>query len=627
MCGINGISWNDAVLVTRMNAAIRHRGPNDSGVCRHEKVTLGQVRLSILDLSEAGHQPMFYTKEKGASSADFQKTQTLKANLSITFNGEVYNYREIRDELITKGYTFTTKTDTEVILAAYAEWGAECVHQFNGMWAFCIYDKKANILFMSRDRFGVKPFHYYHRANKFMFSSEIKGILVNKELNLRTTDSVNKEAVELYFALGFIPAPHTIYKNVFKLAAGHNATYSLQTGQLTLKRYYVVPKYQPEFTYKKHVAETKKLMRSSIQLRMRSDVPVGAFLSGGIDSSTAVGYMKDFIDLEKLHTFSIGFEGDLDESDDIQTTRRHFKTNHHHYFYTKSDFIHQLKTFPFVYDEPFYDYSGFPTLKVNQIAKKHVTVVLGGDGGDEMFAGYNAHLKGRQMDMLYKVPRVIRKLIARLPVKKNLSSYASLYLLKEACRISLYPKSQFYARALEHDGIKPESYKKWATVRLTECLKLSDNKLAEALRLFDLQYNTLSDNFLTKVDRASMYYAIEVRSPFLDYRFAQLAARIPASYKMTWKQTKSFLRQTMAPLLPKEIVNKKKQGFTPPIAKWIMDKDFDKKLSEANEQLRLIHPQLAKQYDTLYLKESHKLYANYRVRLYLFKVWWDRWIL
>uniref|UniRef100_Q58456 Putative asparagine synthetase [glutamine-hydrolyzing] 2 n=1 Tax=Methanocaldococcus jannaschii (strain ATCC 43067 / DSM 2661 / JAL-1 / JCM 10045 / NBRC 100440) TaxID=243232 RepID=ASNH2_METJA len=505
MCGINGIiRFGKEVIkeeINKMNKAIKHRGPDDEGIFiynfKNYSIGLGHVRLAILDLSEKGHQPMGYNVDE--DKIIYRDDELDRADIIIVYNGEIYNYLELKEKF---NLETETGTDTEVILKLYNKLGFDCVKEFNGMWAFCIFDKKKGLIFCSRDRLGVKPFYYYWDGNEFIFSSELKGILAVKEINKK--ENINKDAVELYFALGFIPSPYSIYKNTFKLEARQNLIFDLDKREIRKYYYWELPDYKPIYDKKKLIEEGKKLLYDAVKIRMRSDVPVGAFLSGGLDSSTVVGVMREFTDLSKLHTFSIGFEGKYDETPYIKIVVDYFKTQHHHYYFKERDFEELIDKYSWIYDEPFGDYSGFPTYKVSEMARKFVTVVLSGDGGDEVFGGYMTHLNGYRMDFIRKLPKFLRVVGSKLPVKKDLNGIANLYLLKEAFRLSLINPEEFYAESIKEDAIRPEIYKKWTIEKLRYCLNKGDNKLGEALRIFDLLFNTLCDNFLVKVDRASM---------------------------------------------------------------------------------------------------------------------------
>jgi len=469
MCGINGFSFPDQYIIQNMNNSIKHRGPDDEDIFVNNSISLGQVRLSIIDLTEIGRQPMFYEHQS-------------KKN-AIVFNGEIYNYLEIKAHLIGKGYHFATQTDTEVILAAYLEEGIECVNKFNGMWSFCIYDFNKDILFCSRDRFGVKPFYYYHKNNIFIFSSEIKAILKHEKFKINNINNINQEAIRLYFALGYIPSPYSIFNDLYKLEAGHNIIFDLKTKEIAKKwRYYNLPQFAPVYNKQKLIEETRFLLHDAVRLRMRSDVPVGAFLSGGLDSGTIVSEIRNLIDLSDFHTFSIGFDKKrFDETPYINIAKEYFRTKHHHYYFKEKDFQNLFDTYSFVYDEPFSDWSGFPTYKVNEIAKEHVTVSLSGDGGDEIFGGYDKYITGHRLEFIRNLPLFIRKLGANIPIKKETHNTSSLYLLREAFKVSTYKKEELYERVFKTDKFAPQIYKQLVTERFRYALDKGDHDLTDSV--------------------------------------------------------------------------------------------------------------------------------------------------
>jgi asparagine synthase (glutamine-hydrolysing) len=628
MCGINGIiRFNREVLkeeIDKMNKAIKHRGPDDEGVFISNSegycIGLGHVRLAILDLSEKGHQPMGYNIEE--DKIIYRDDELDKADIIIVYNGEVYNYLELKKKF---NLETETGTDTEIILKLYNKLGFECVKEFNGMWAFCIFDKRRNLIFCSRDRLGVKPFYYYWDGEEFIFSSELKGILAVKEINKK--ENINKEAVELYFALGFVPSPYSIYKNTFKLEARQNLIFDLNKKEIKKHYYWELPDYNPVYDKDKLIEEGKRLLYDAVRIRMRSDVPVGAFLSGGLDSSTVVGVMREFTDLSKLHTFSIGFEGEYDETPYIKIVIDYFKTNHHHYYFKEEDFEALIDKYSWIYDEPFGDYSGFPTYKVSEMAKEFVTVVLSGDGGDEVFGGYRFHLISRKIEYVRKIPKFIRELFLKI-LNSNLLKSNALFLIREAIKISLIENDEeFYSKLFNGRFIISDKGKSWIEKNLKYCLNKADNNLSESIRMFDLLFRTLSDNFLVKVDRASMANALEVRSPFLDYRFAEFSQKIPTEWKVDFFKTKKLMREIVKDILPKEIVNRGKQGFTPPLANWILKEKYLNEIFEKVEILKEIDYGLYKFFkEKVFKYKEQRLYREYLVRLFLFIRWWEKWI-
>lgn len=611
MCGINGFNYKNDLQMKKMNKAIEHRGPDDTGVYSDSHVTLGHQRLSIIDLSPAGHQPMSYTHNKRKAI--------------IVFNGEVYNFQEIKNQLIEKGYKFNSKSDTEVILASYFEWGYDCIKRFNGMWSFVIYDLRDQTLFCSRDRLGKKPFYYFHSENTFMFSSELKGIVAAKP-DIAKKENIDPDALSLYFSLGYIPAPYSIYKNIRKLEARQNLVFDLKEKSIKKWYYYELPEYKPIYDKKKLIEEGRNLLKDAVRLRMVSDVPVGAFLSGGLDSSSIVAEMANFTNLKNLHTFSIGFEGKYDETKYIDIVRKYLGTIHHHTYFTEKDFEKLNDTIAWINDEPHGDPSAFPSYMVNNMAKKYATVVLSGDGGDEIFGGYPIFVIAKRLDLIRKLPKWFRNICSNVPVKKNLNSSFSLYALRNAFKKSLTPSEHFYATSTENDVFLPDIYKKWTIEKLKYCYKKAGGLSTEALRIYDLLFNTVSDNYLAKTDRTSMANTIEVRSPFLDYRFIEYSQKIPTEWKVDLSKTKKLMREIIQGIVPKDILKRGKQGFVPPLEKWIYNEKYTAKMKHVLKFITEIDYALASFLDEKVLKEHNTVYSVYRIRLFLFSAWLDRWI-
>jgi len=610
MCGINGFNFQDENTICKMNQSLSHRGPN--GSCFHvtDNISLGHTRLSIIDLSINGSQPMFFGEEDNL--------------LSIVFNGEIYNYLELKIQLIELGYTFKTDTDTEVILVSYLKWGEQCVNYFNGMWSFVIYDKKNNLFFCSRDRLGVKPFYYYHQNNLFIFSSEIKAIINHKKLNINCDNNINPEAIELYFSLGYIPSPLSIYKNIYKLKQGHNLIFDLNTNKIKKTyKYFNIIQTNYDNNLNNLIDECKYILNDSVKIRLRSDVPVGAFLSGGIDSSTIVNQILK-INNTNLHTFSMGFNNiQLDESEMIFELNEHFKTNNHHIYYNEDDYNLIFDKYSNIYDEPFADYSSFPTYKLCKEASKKVTVVLSGDGGDEIFGGYPIYYYAKIIEKIGILPESIKLLIKNI-LKIIPFNNHNINKLKELINLSIIPKEKFYNFLFESSRYKPNTYLKYSESSLRDCLYFAHNSLPESLRLHDLLSNTLADNFLTKVDRSSMQNSIEVRSPFLDYRFINFAQKIPINQKYNSSQMKILLRNTVKNELPNNLFLKKKSGFTPPIQNWILSQNS--KLNDALLLIERLDYNIYKFY-TNNLNIMSIYYKNlFEIKLLIFADWYKNWI-
>jgi asparagine synthase (glutamine-hydrolysing) len=601
-----------------MNTRLAHRGPDGGDSFTDKEVSLGHRRLSILDLSDKAKQPMKYVWEK--------------KEYYLTYNGELYNHLEVRAELEKLGHTFTSTGDSQTLLAAYAQWGKDAVKKFNGMWAFVMYDVKKKELFCSRDRIGVKPFYYSLYEGVFYFASELKAFHEIKKLNLQSKKSVNSKASQFYFSLGYIPSPYTIYREVFKLEAGHNLTFNLKTKKLKKERYYELPNYKAEKKKKSQwIKEYNELLQSSTQLRLLSDVPVGAFLSGGLDSSSVVFAMKNSTKAKNLNTFSIGFrEKDYDETPGITLVKNTFKTKHHHYYFENKDLQDIQNSFVEAYDEPFWDYSGFTLLALSKQTSKKVKVVLSGDGGDELFGGYRMHLAGKRISLIKQIPKSLRKLMQKaLPGKENVNSYVSLYALKHALELSLFEEKYFHARLLRDSKYLPKVAEKWIEDKTQKSLKKASGNFTEAMRLYDLLFNTLTDNFLVKTDRATMYYGLELRSPYLDYRFMEFSQRVPTTLKCNLQKGKIIIREAMKDILPKKLFKLPKQGFEPPLDQWIMKKEYLEKTEKGLERLKeekLIDKELYDYYTQKVFKREGKFYRIARIKLYLYILWYERWI-
>lgn len=597
-----------------MNNAIKSRG-DEEGVFADENVTLGHAGHPIQDLTRAGKQPMTYVhKDRSAV---------------LIFDGRVHNFLEIRDELTRKGYGFRSRTDAEVMLASYLEWGYDCVDRFNGMWAFVIYDAGRGVFFCSRDRVGRKTLYYYFDGHRFVSSSQLKAILAHKSLALNRRENISRDAVNLYFGLGYVPSPLTIYQGTCKLEPRQNLVLDLRSKSITKWYYYRLPRYEPINDRKKLIEEGRKLIESAVRLRIIADVPTGGLLSAGLDSSTMVALMRKITDTGDVHTFSIGFEGKYDETPSINIIKDYLSTTHHQESFTERDFEQLVDAYATAFDEPNGDYSLFPRLKLCRMAREHVAVALSGDGGDEIFGGYPEYVMGQRMDLVRKMPRFLRALLSRIPARRNLDSYSSLFLLKNAFRLSLYDPALFYAKALETEIVQPEVCVRWTAEKLRLCLQ-DGVGMAEGLRLYDVLFNTLGDSALFMLDRASMSSGLEVWSPFLDYRLFEFSQKIPTKWKVDLFGTKKLMRDIVRNILPSEIVSRRKQGFTAPIQDWIL-RDHkilggDEFLRSSAEFLRDLSPELYQFFIRRVLRENNPLYNRYRIRLFLFAKWMDRWI-
>jgi asparagine synthase (glutamine-hydrolysing) len=569
MCGITGIvdlkgrRQIDAGLLKRMNSALEHRGPDGDGFHVEPGVGFGHRRLSIIDL-EGGKQPLYNEDH----------------TVVVTYNGEIYNFREIEVELRARGHVFRTRCDTEVIVHAWEEWGERCVDRFNGMFAFAIWDQNKETLFLARDRLGVKPLYYTVLADgRLLFASELKALLVCPEVSRR----VDATAVEDYFAFSYVPDPKTIYVGVHKLAPGHLIVAKRGSTAFVPRCYWDVPLFgrtDPRVTSDAPKAVALAL-KDAVQRRLVADVPLGAFLSGGIDSSAVVAMMRE-IGVDHLLTCSIGFnEPQYDESRYAQLVAEQKHTDHKAEIVEASDYglLDQLAS---IYDEPFADSSAIPTYRVCQLARKHVTVALSGDGGDENFIGYRRYklfqieervraplplairrpvfgALGRWYPKLDWAPRVFR-------AKTTFESLARC--ASEGYRHGVTITSDAGRDALYSAAFKSELQGYGADQVFAR--HLDGREFSDALRMVQyLDFKTyLPGDILTKVDRASMAHSLEVRVPFLDYRFVEQVAALPSNFKLRGGEAKYGLKKALEPYLPHDVLYRRKMGFAVPLDVW-----------------------------------------------------------
>lgn len=571
MCGIAGKVYLDKRTVTSsqlklMSSKIAHRGPDDEGifVSRERKVGLANRRLAIIDLSCAGHQPMTY-----------------KNRYTITFNGEIYNFQEEKRKLEKEGCQFISNSDTEVILALYDKYGVGCLKRLRGMFAFAIYDNQENTLFLARDRIGKKPLKYFYDGNVFIFASELKAILTQPEVKAVP----NYEAIQSYLVYGYAPAPLTGFEGIKKLLPGHYMILNLKRKSLEIKCYW-----EPTFGQKLELSENiwcdkiLGLLEESTRLRMISDVPIGAFLSGGVDSSGVV-YAMSKLSKKPIDTFTITFEDKKwSEAKYARSIAALYKTNHHELL-AKPESVEILPELAYQYEEPFADASSVITYMVSRLAKKYVTVILNGDGGDEIFAGYPNRYFRLKRDVDYALwikslrPAALLGLKAiakitkggfgrrpgnffeksKLPLFERFASYNQIFSFEEISQISNGP--------LEKLNVKQNPYS-----IVERCFrKFKGGDLKDAGLKFDLLY-WLPDDLLAKVDIASMASSLEARSPLLDHNMIELADKIPFSLKVKNGESKYILKKALARVVPKENLYRGKMGFGVPLHIWFSGK-------------------------------------------------------
>lgn len=570
MCGITGFIDRSRRCgeedLKAMSLSIRHRGPdaNDQHLIHEEnfKVGLAHQRLSIIDLSESGKQPMIYKQ------------------FTIVFNGEVYNYAEIKEELVKLGHSFSTKTDTEVILHAFYEWGLKCVNRFIGMFAFAVYDAERKKLFCCRDRPGVKPFYYYHKNGLFLFGSELKTISSCQYFQ----KEINPTGLNAYFQYGYVPTPLSIFNDTYKLEPGHWLVYDICSDSIETIKYwsiedcYKAPKYQG--TYEDAKKKMLELLNSAVDYRMVADVPVGVFLSGGYDSSLVTALLQRS-QKQKIKTYTIGFNEGNDESSHAKKVANHLGTDHNELICTENEAKEMVSRIPFYFDEPFSDSSAIPTMLVSKFAREHVTVALSADGGDELFAGYGRYgVFLEHVRILNKIPRLggltgsVSKFVGHSLLKKYLELSKKFGSLGLALREKSLTRSSL--SIFKWMNSAPYSY-------LTNTIK--DFK-SSSIPGFDIEfdyystldialcndyYMYLQNDILTKVDRATMSYSLEGREPLLDHRLIEFAATLPDEFKITSEKSKVILKDLMHDLIPKKIMDRPKAGFSIPFEKWMKE--------------------------------------------------------
>ena len=553
MCGIAGFidversRGNAERLIDRMCKVIRHRGPDDQGVWAGDGVALGMRRLSIIDLA-GGHQPIFNEDQ----------------SILVVFNGEIYNYRELHRELQEHGHRFHTNSDTEAIVHAYEEYGDDCVKHLRGMFTFAIWDRKRQRLLAARDRFGKKPLNYYWDGQRLIFGSEIKSIL-----EAGITREVNFIALDEYLVYRWVPAPNTLFKGVMKLPAAHILIY--EDGHIITKRYWELP-FTPTCQDDEATAveRTRALLKEAVQVRLMSEVPLGAFLSGGIDSSVVVGLMSQIMS-QPVKTFSIGFEeDDYSELPYARQVARHFGTEHHEFF-VRPELISMLPELVWAYDEPFADSSMLPTYYVSKLAREHVTVVLTGDGGDEIFGGYTSYKRELSID---RIPGFIRFLLGYgsmlmpdgMRGKKRLGNLRRDFATRCVEASSLFPlgsRSSMYSREYFAHVCDHNPYERL----ISEFRTVSDLDIAARMQCVDV-HRYLTDDILVKVDKASMINSLETRAPMLDQYLAEYVASLPSAIRTRDGVLKYLLKKAAADLLPARILTRGKQGFGVPIKHW-----------------------------------------------------------
>jgi asparagine synthase (glutamine-hydrolysing) len=602
-----------------MASVINHRGPDDEGIYVKNNVGLAHKRLSILDLSPAGHQPM--NNEDGS--------------IWIVFNGEIYNFLDLREELQKKGHTFRSRTDTETIIHLYEEKGVECVHDLRGMFAFAIWDENKKRLFCARDRAGKKPFVYAHTEDGLVFASEIKSLLKDPALKR----NLDYSAIHHYLTYQYVPSPLSIFKDIKKLPPAHVLIY--EGGDLTIKRYWSLS-YQKKLhlsSVGEYGEQFRDLFQEAVKIRLSSDVPLGAFLSGGIDSSLVVAVMSRLMN-QPVKTFSIGFEEEgYDEVAFARIIAEKYETDHHE-FTVKPDAVSILPQLVWHYNEPFADSSAIPTYYVSKMTRDFVTVALNGDGGDESFAGYERYVADKLADYYRRVPPfiregIIRRVVDTLPHSTNRRNF--FRRLKRFVKGISEPPERRYVRwiCFFDNEMKGDLYtpsfkdlnRELDSVDLT--VKWYERADAEQFldrTLFVDVMSYLPEDLLVKVDIASMAHSLEARSPFLDHKVMEFAALLPPNLKLRGMETKFLLKDTLSDIVPQEILQRKKMGFGVPLDVWFRNDLKEMAYDVLLDQKSIERGYFRKEY-VLQMLDDHvsKRYDHsYRIWALLFLELWHR---
>ena len=629
MCGIAGFcdfnGRGDSATLKAMTDVISYRGPDDQGHFEKRLPTgyigLGHRRLSILDLSPLGHQPYQFEQ------------------ITLIFNGEIYNFKSVRDKLIAKGYAFKSESDTEVIIKSYHAWGIDCIKEFIGMFSFAILDEKNDKLFLVRDRAGVKPMYYFWKNDVLLFGSELKSFHEHKAF----TKELDYDSLALYFKYSYIPAPYTIFKDTHKLYPGAYLEVDLRSKSVHPKRYWnVIDAYnQPKvnISYDEAKDQLEALLKSACEYRMVSDVPVGVFLSGGYDSS-AVAAILQHGRTEKLKTFTIGFdEPKYDEAPHAKKVADHLGTDHTEHYCTQKEAFNIIPTLPTLYDEPFGDNSIIPTTLVSQTAIKKVKVALSADGGDEIFAGYPKFKMS--LDYTRKLPFWLRRLSSRsmglispehLPFTKKSFNFATRY---NKMQLIMAQDDPVYAMKIISQFNTDTELKR--RLKFSHREMKTDFDIQDELnegnddvnRMLAIDYRTfLVDNNLTKVDRATMSVSLEGREPLLDHRIIEFVAKLPSQYKFQDGKTKIILKDIVHKYIPPAIMDRPKMGFIVPIMNWFRE-ELKEILMHYLDEERLKKESILNYKEVVFLRDRYIAGDSINVQklwhLLIFQMWKERW--
>jgi len=563
MCGICGVTGKtDRNLIEAMAKRMLHRGPDSEGVYLDEDVALGMRRLKIIDLN-TGDQPIHNEDQ----------------SVWVIFNGEIYNFQELRADLVKRGHRFYTQTDTEVIVHLYEEYKDDCVNFLRGMFAFSIWDKKEKRLLLARDRIGIKPLYYSFKNSRLVFASEIKSILVNPAVDKQ----INLTSLDYYLTFLYIPAPGTIYESINKLLPGHTLVY--QNGKMEIKRYWELDSEEGKFKNKNDPClEIKELLSEAVKLEMVSDVPLGALLSGGLDSSCVVGLMSKLVS-EPIKTFSIGFEKKYSSYNELEYAKEVARLFHcdHREFIIKPDIKKTVEQVMEFIDEPFADSSAILNFLICKEARKFVTVALSGIGGDEVFGGYARYLAALSVPAFQHLPVFLRGglknisgFIPESRKSRNLGGWVKRYLASAA----LSPEEKYllwrsyftdtFKEEIYSDNLKDSLNDKKPYIHFDYLSGWQDRQFADRVNFLDV-LTYLPDDLLIMADRMSMANSLELRVPLCDYKLIEFTSSIPLSRKMQGFKLKGLFKEVLKDLLPEKILQKRKQGFSLPLGDWLKD--------------------------------------------------------
>jgi asparagine synthase (glutamine-hydrolysing) len=555
MCGIAGVMYFDdrepnAAMLKNMTDLITHRGPNDSGIWIDRHIGLGFRRLSIIDIQE-GHQPL-------ANEDD---------SIWIIFNGEIYNYKALRMELEEKGHRFRTHSDTEVIVHLYEEYGDACVNMLRGMFAFVIWDKNKQELFGARDHFGIKPFYYTHQANQFVFGSEIKSIRVAEGV----PSQLHTASLVQYLTFQYVPEPYTMFTGIMKLPPAHFIKLNA-AGKLTIQSYWH-PTFEPIMRpFAEYVEQIREGLKDSVKHHMVSDVERGCFLSSGIDSTAIAASMRK---IEAIRTFSVGFDGTQNETIIAKQTADALGTQHYAKIITEKDFMNSLPKAIWHQDEPVADPSAIALYHVAQLAKEHVTVVLSGEGADELFGGYRIYREPMALRPIEALPDIVKRILQRIAKQLPASLYGRNYILRGTT--PLEERFLGNAKIFSEDALA-EMFSMtdvdWASVptprQITKPFYEMTKHLDPVTRMQHIDMNLwLPGDILMKADKMTMAHSLELRVPFLDKELFEVARHIPASYRIANGTTKHIFRKAMEGVIPEFILHRPKLGFPVPMRNWL----------------------------------------------------------